>query len=34
MSKLGLDTKPIYNDSGKVIEGANYFKADLIKFLK
>ena len=34
MSKLGLDGKPIYNDSGKVLKGPNYFKPDLEKFLK
>ena len=34
MSKLGKDGKPIYNDDGKVMKGPNYFKPDLIKFLK
>ena len=34
MSKLGLDGKPIYNDSGKVLKGPNYFKPNLEKFLK
>ena len=34
MSKLGTDGKPIYNDSGKVMKGPNYFKPDLNKFLK
>ena len=34
MSKLGLDGKPIYNESGKVMKGPNYFKPDLNKFLK
>ena len=34
MSKLGLNGKPIYNDSGKVLKGPNYFKPDLEKFLK
>ena len=34
MSKLGTDGKPIYNDSGKVMKGPNYFKPDLSKFLK
>ena len=34
MSKLGSDGKPIYNDSGKVMKGPNYFKPDLNKFLK
>ena len=34
MSKLGDDGKPIYNDSGKVMKGPNYFKPNLSKFLK
>ena len=34
MSKLGKDSKPIYNDDGKVMKGPNYFKPDLTKFLK
>ena len=34
MSKLGTDGKPIYNESGKVMKGSNYFKPDLNKFLK
>ena len=34
MSKLGVDGKPIYNESGKVMKGPNYFKPDLNKFLK
>jgi|TARA_B110000881_G_C18077117_1_gene271765 predicted HAD superfamily Cof-like phosphohydrolase len=34
MSKLGYDGKPIYNESGKVLKGPNYFKPDLNKFLK
>ena len=34
MSKLGDDKKPIYNDSGKVMKGPNYFKPNLKKFLK
>ena len=34
MSKLGSDKKPIYNESGKVMKGPNYFKPDLNKFLK
>ncbi len=25
--------KPIYNDSGKVMKGPNYFKPDLSKFV-
>ena len=34
MSKLGDDGKPIYNESGKVMKGPNYFKPDLAKYLK
>ena len=34
MSKLGNDGKPIYNESGKVMKGPNYFKPNLEKFLK
>ena len=33
MSKLDEEGKPIYNDSGKVMKGPNYFKPDLSKFL-
>ena len=33
MSKLGEDGKPIYNESGKVMKGPNYFKPDLSKYL-
>jgi predicted HAD superfamily Cof-like phosphohydrolase len=33
MSKLGEDGKPIYNESGKVMKGPNYFKPDLSKFV-
>ena len=33
MSKLGEDDKPIYNESGKVMKGAKYFKPDLTKFV-
>ena len=33
MSKLDTNGKPIYNDSGKVMKGPNYFKPDLSKFL-
>ena len=33
MSKLGSNGKPIYNDSGKVMKGPDYFKPDLSKFL-
>ena len=34
MSKLGPDGKPIYNESGKVMKGPDYFKPDLNKFIK
>ena len=34
MSKLDSNGKPIYNESGKVMKGPNYFKPDLGKFLK
>jgi predicted HAD superfamily Cof-like phosphohydrolase len=34
MSKLGEDSKPIYNESGKVMKGPRYFKPDLTKFVK
>ena len=33
MSKLGDNGKPIYNESGKVMKGPNYFKPDLSKFI-
>ena len=33
MSKLGKDGKPIYDESGKVMKGPNYFKPDLLKFI-
>ncbi|MDC0437448.1 nucleoside triphosphate pyrophosphohydrolase family protein [Pelagibacteraceae bacterium] len=33
MSKLGTDGKPIYNESGKVMKGPNYFKPNLKKYL-
>ena len=33
MSKLGEDGKPMYNESGKVMKGPNYFKPDLTKFI-
>ena len=33
MSKLDKNGKPIYNDSGKVMKGPNYFKPDLSKFV-
>ena len=34
LSKLGSDGKPIYNEFGKVMKGPNYFKPDLMKFIK
>ena len=34
MSKLDINGKPIYNESGKVMKGPNYFKPDLSKFIK
>ena len=33
MSKLDKDGKPIYNESGKVMKGPDYFKPNLSKFL-
>ena len=33
MSKLGENSEPIYNESGKVMKGPNYFKPDLSKFV-
>ena len=33
MSKLGNNGKPIYNESGKVMKGPNYFKPNLSKFV-
>ena len=33
MSKLGVDGKPIYNDSGKVMKGPDYFAPDLKKII-
>ncbi len=33
MSKLDKNGKPIYNESGKVMKGPNYFKPNLNKFL-
>ena len=33
MSKLDENGKPIYNDSGKIMKGPNYFKPDLSKFV-
>ena len=33
ISKLDVDGKPIYNDSGKVMKGPNYFKPNLSKFV-
>ena len=33
MSKLGENGEPIYNETGKVMKGPNYFKPDLSKFI-
>ena len=33
MSKLSKNGEPIYNESGKVMKGPNYFKPDLTKFV-
>ena len=33
MSKLGDDGKPIYIESGKVMKGPNYFKANIKKII-
>ena len=33
MSKLGGNGEPIYNESGKIMKGPNYFKPDLSKFV-
>ena len=33
MSKLDENGKPIYNESGKVLKGPNYFKPNLSKFV-
>jgi len=33
MSKLDKNGKPIYNESGKVMKGPNFFKPDLSKFV-
>ena len=33
MSKLGEDGNPIYNDSGKVMKGPNYFAPNLKKIV-
>ena len=34
MSKLDENGNPIYNESGKVMKGPNYFKPDLYKYIK
>ena len=34
MSKLGIDGKPIYNETGKVMKGSNYSAPDLKQFVK
>ena len=33
MSKLGDDSKPIFNEAGKVMKGPNYYKPNLKKYL-
>ena len=33
MSKLNVNGKPIYHESGKVMKGPNYYKPDLSKFV-
>ena len=33
MSKLGQDGNPIYNESGKVMKGENFFKPNLSKII-
>ena len=33
MSKLDENGKPIFNESGKVLKGPNYFKPDLKKYI-
>ena len=33
MSKLDQNGNPIYNETGKVMKGPNYFKPDLSKFV-
>ena len=33
MSEVDENGKPIYNESGKVMKGPNYFKPDLSKFV-
>ena len=33
MSKLSENGEPIYNESGKIMKGPNYFKPDLTKFV-
>ena len=34
MSKLDENGKPIYNENGKVMKGPNYFKPNLLQFVK
>tara|TARA_Y100000590_G_scaffold319760_1_gene361861 strand:+ start:381 stop:752 length:372 start_codon:yes stop_codon:yes gene_type:complete len=34
MSKLDINGRPIFNESGKVMKGPKYFKPDLSKFIK
>ena len=33
MSKLDENDKPVYNESGKIMKGSNYFKPNLTKFV-
>lgn len=33
-SKFGADGLPIYNENRKIIKGPNYFKADLVPYLR
>ena len=33
MSKLDINEKPIYSETGKVMKGPNYFKPNLKKFI-
>ena len=34
MSKLGEDSKPIYNEKGKVMKGPKYFEPNLKQFIE
>jgi len=33
MSKSGVNGKPVYNESGKIMKGSQYFKPNLVKFI-